>query len=202
VDLGSDGGPQAWLTISYENLSRRPVGACVQESRYGETYADMMERCYWDYVRIYVPAGSELLDGPDLPWPSGSLLARNSAEMPPEPLPAVISQGDMTAFTSFFALEPGGQRSLTFHYRLPAGVLEEGPDGTTTYYLRVLKQPGTEAVPLNVEVLLPPDAQVIYTHPGDLPLVTTDLRTDREFRISFRRSSGMEGRDPRMEEER
>jgi hypothetical protein len=57
----------------------------------------------------------------------------------------------------------------------------------------VQKQPGTLAVPLRVEVKLPPGSSVISTEPEPSSLANggvvfeTDLRQDREFEVTFRR---------------
>jgi hypothetical protein len=146
----------------------------------------MIERCYWDYVRVYVPAGSQLLAGPDLPLPAGSLLARSGEVVPQPPISPTLTAGDWEVWTGFFALEPLEQRTLTFDYQLPVGVLGDDVRGLVRYRLRVQKQPGTEAVPLQVEILLPPGAEVVEAMPADLPAASTDLRTDREFEITFR----------------
>jgi hypothetical protein len=57
----------------------------------------------------------------------------------------------------------------------------------------VQKQPGTLAVPLRVEVKLPPGSSVVSTasEAGSLAnggvVFETDLRQDREFEVTFRR---------------
>jgi hypothetical protein len=66
ADLGAESGPRGHLEVTYYNQSRRPVEECMQEARYGEAYADMMDRCYWVYVRVYVPAEARLPSAPDL----------------------------------------------------------------------------------------------------------------------------------------
>jgi hypothetical protein len=187
VDLEADGGPQAKLTLTYQNHSNRPVGDCVQEAVYGDTYADMIQRCYWDYVRVYVPAGSRLLKGPDIPLPTGSLLAQSGEMLPQRSISSTLNMGDWAVWTAFFALEPLAERSLTFEYQLPIQVLERGSDGLNHYRLRVQKQPGTDAVPLQLEIVLPADAQVVEAIPDGLPVLTTDLSLDRELVLGFQR---------------
>lgn len=189
VDLAAEGGPQARVTLRYRNLVRKPVGACLQEARYGDTYADMMERCYWDYVRIYVPAGSQLLAGPDLAWPPGSLIVRKGEAPPQEPIRATPGDGALAAWAAFMDLEPGAERTLTFEYRLPDWVLTEDADGLLHYRLQVHKQPGTRAVPIEVEIALPPEAEVVAGSPDDL-FVSTRLRTDRDFEVVYRMKEG------------
>jgi hypothetical protein len=197
VDLGASGGPQAQVVVTYQNRSRKVVEACIQESRYGDTYVDMMERCYWDYVRVYVPQGSELLAGPELLLPAGSLVARQEEPPPESPVPPVLEEANRRVWTSFFALEPLGERTLTFEYRLPDGILSRGPDGLVHYRLEVQKQAGTEAVPLELEVVLPPGAEWVRNAPADQAgpqggtlKVSTDLRTDRTFEIVYREGEG------------
>jgi hypothetical protein len=189
VDLARETGPQARLTLSYRNHSQQPVEACRQEAWYGETYADMMDGCYWDYLRVYVPAGSQLLAGPDLALPMGSLLARKIDAAIEGPInPALISERQ-AVWTAFFDLAPGQERTLIFEYRLPDRVVVRRPDGTMSYHLRVQKQPGTEAVPLRFDVHLPQGAEVLSGMPAELITegsVSTDLRTDREFEIVYR----------------
>ena len=185
VDLTTADGPQAQLTLTYRNRSTRQM-ECIQESRLGDSYRDMMQRCYWDYVRVYVPEGSRLLRGPDLPLPPGSLLARMEPEPPDPPVSPTLHLDGWEVWTAFFALKPRSTLTLTFEYALPDWVLTEQADGQTLYQLRVQKQPGTVAVPLQVDVVLPPGTMMTAADPPDLPSISTDLRTDRIFALRFR----------------
>ncbi|MEJ2734248.1 MAG: DUF4012 domain-containing protein [Anaerolineae bacterium] len=220
VDLAATEGPRARLTLTYRNRSTRPeapsepiagahipAGSCIQESRYGETYADMMERCYWDYLRAYVPKGSRLLSGPELLLPPGSLLARHSSSLlRAQPISPTMSVDGGEVWAAFFDLPAVEEKVLVFDYQLPASVLDtevRDPDGLFHYRLRVQKQPGTEAVPLRIEITLPPGAELVDPPssldgvspldgpPGSPPssgLATWagNLRLDREFVIVFR----------------
>jgi hypothetical protein len=77
-----------------------------------------------------------------------------------------------------------------FDYQLPLWVLERDAEGLIHYRLRVQKQPGTEAVPLQLEVILPPDAELVEAMPAGVAAVTTNLRVDREFEIVYREGEG------------
>jgi hypothetical protein len=193
VRLDADAGMGAQLTLVYRNRSNRPMDRCIQESRYGDVYIDMMERCYWDYVRVYVPWDSELIAGPGRPLPVGSLLARygHPTGMPP-PAPVLAEDGRL-AWTEFFALEPGDEETLNFDYRLPGSVLEYLSDGSRRYRFLVQKQPGTEAVPFELTVRLPPGAELVAVTPDALQrsatgslTVSTMLRTDQTFEVIYR----------------
>ena len=124
----ADGGLDATLTLTYTHTA--PAGAepiCDRAPRYGDSYDALVNRCYWDFVRVYAPAGSELLEADGLDRP-------------------VVEQGEhgTTVFTGSFSLHPGDQHVVTLRYRLPADV------PTSPYRLFVRKQAGTLAPPLNV----------------------------------------------------
>lgn len=213
VDLAPADGPRARLTLTYWNGSskpeaasqpqggdRIPAGSCIQESRYGESYADMMERCYWNYLRVYVPKGSRLQSGLEVPLPPGSLLARHDASsLPVQPISPTISVDGWEVWTAFFDLPAMEERVLVFDYQLPRDILitdSRDPKGLSHYRLRIQKQPGTEAIPLGVVITLPPGAELVDATPSldgapdGLPAsgsaaFASNLRLDREFVIVF-----------------
>jgi hypothetical protein len=192
VDLSDPAAPRATLVVTYQHRSRRPVGDCLQEADYGDAYEDMMDRCYWDYVRAYVPAASRLLEGPEPALPPGSLLARSGRDLASPPISPTLQEGAWSVWAAFFSLPTMDERTLTWAYALPAGTVSAASDeGLLTYRLQVQKQPGTVAVPLRLEIVLPPGAELVEAVPalevaeaGHL-LLDTDLRRDREFVLTF-----------------
>jgi hypothetical protein len=125
----ANGALDATLTLTYTHTA--PAGAepiCDRSMRYGDSYDEIINRCYWDYLRVYVPGGSELLEATGLNRP-------------------VSEQGEhgTTVFAGSFSLRPGDQHDVTLRYRLP----EDIP--LSPYRLFVRKQAGTLAPPLTVE---------------------------------------------------
>ncbi len=123
----------ATLTLTYTHTA--PSGAepvCDRTPRYGDSYDALVNRCYWDYLRVYAPAGSELLTAEGLNRPAAEQGERGT-----------------TVFAGSFSLRPGDQHVVTLQYRLPADL------PTAPYRLFVRKQAGTLAPPLTVEA---PDA--------------------------------------------
>lgn len=126
-------GSDLTATVSITYTHTAPVlpadQPCDRTPHYGNSYDELIRRCYWDYLRVYVPGGSELLsiDGVKT---SGT------------------EQGERgtTVFTGDFAMRPGDTHRVTVSYRLPAA-LANGP-----YRLEVRKQAGTLALPLRVQV--------------------------------------------------
>jgi hypothetical protein len=118
----------ATVTLTYTHLIPPQTQPCDRTPRYGDSYDDLIRRCYWDYVRVYAPGGSELIGAGGLDNPKTER-----------------GEGGTTVFTGSFGLKPGERYVVTLHYRLPAMV------GVSPYRLAVRKQAGTVAVPLYVE---------------------------------------------------
>ena len=126
-----DDGLVATLVISYTHTA--PAGVepiCDRSPRYGDSYDEMTRRCYWDYLRVYVPGGSELLAADGL------------KKVNTEP-----GERGTTIFAGDFVARPGEVYVVTLRYRLPAGL----PDAP--YRLFVRKQAGAGAIPLTAEAL-------------------------------------------------
>ena len=121
---------EATLTLTYTHTAAAyPADQpCDRTPRYGDTYDDLIDRCYYDYLRVYTPRGSELIDGDGLEG-----LAKERGERG-----AVL-------FAGAFVLRPGGQYTVTVRYRLPEWL------AALPYRLLVRKQAGTVAPALRVE---------------------------------------------------
>ncbi len=192
VLVSDDGSLDAEVTVSYGNNSSVQVEDCVQEARYPPSYEGMMEGCYWNYLRVYVPQSGQLVRGPELTLPEGSLRAADTG-MGGTPLPPRVGplEEGKNVFASFFVVPPGEKREMVFQYELPSEILER-QDSTAEYRLLVQKQPGTLAIPLQVAVTLPVGSEVLSTDPPASCVTDgkvefqTDLRVDREFSIVFR----------------
>lgn len=184
VDLADPERPQGRVTLTYRNRSTPAAVPCAREPHYGAVYADLMVGCYWDYVRVFVPPGSTLLQGP-----SG---ADPLAGEPAPPVSPTQDLGNWMVWTAFIEVAPGAEKTVAFQYRLPAEVPERSPGGLMRYSLRVQKQSGTAAVPLQVSLRLPAGAELVSPWPAELGMpqgVTTDLRMDRELELTFREAT-------------
>lgn len=126
-----DGRGLAAVTITYTHPITTPDPGCDPSPRYGKTYADMIARCYFDYVRVYAPAGSEL----------------TAAEgVAADTVTSRLGERGTQEFAGFFVLPPGQQQQVTFTYRLPAGLTAEN------YRLVVQRQSGTQPLPLRLQI--------------------------------------------------
>ncbi len=140
---------------------------------------------YRDYVRVYVPEGSELVST------AGALAQdRNQAGGREEPGTVdVMKELGKTVFGAFWAIEPGETRELRFTYRLPVAVLES-MRVAGGYDLLVQRQPGNQsrltldhALGKNVKAAEPPEAAAKFG--DDRYQVSIPLDRDQTFRVRF-----------------
>ncbi|MGC8839342.1 MAG: DUF4012 domain-containing protein, partial [Anaerolineae bacterium] len=135
VRLDGTGGAQAELTVRYLHGATKPITTCVQEARYGDSYDEMQERCYWDYLRVLVPPGTEVLVHEGLEEGTFEVLQEDRR---------------YDTLTGLLVLKPQEERTVRFVYRLPAGRIAPG-----AYRLLVQKQAGTHALPFTLQVYRP-----------------------------------------------
>lgn len=121
----------ATLTLTYTHPIRADDPGCDPTPRYGATYADLMARCYFDYVRVYAPRGSKLID---------------VAGVAPEDVTTQPGERGTQQFAGYFVLPPGSTQRVTFTYELPAGIAPE------SYRLVLQRQAGTDPLPVHLAV--------------------------------------------------
>ncbi len=121
----------ATVALTYHHPYERPGYVCDQTPHYEDSYEEMMVRCYYDYVRIFAPAGSELLASGGLQ--EGTVSSQRG-------------EGGAELFGGYFILSPGAQNTVVFQYRLPPTIKPED------YHLTVRRQAGTRALPFTATV--------------------------------------------------
>ncbi len=191
VDLTDLSAPVASLTTVHKNGSPL-MEACKHWDKVRvpgqEKYP--IDDCYWDYMRVYTPAGAELLDSEAQDIPAAWMIQ----DTPVKAHVDVLDEEEIPGLQAFGAMlvVPGGRSVQTgMSYSLPAGILarEEG-SGLVTYRLTVKKQPGTVAVPITIRLHLPAGASVEAapggaTLQGSNLLFTADLRRDLFLEVDF-----------------
>jgi hypothetical protein len=140
-----DGSAWVDLELVYRHQGEASDDPCVHEARYGDSYEDMVRRCYFNYIRVLAPAGAQL---------------RSAEGFDPAGVSVRPGEGGATQFAGNLVLPPGKTARLRLSYELPAGLL----DGDV-YNLRVQKQPGIPAWPVRV-LLVDPDGVWQPVAPG------------------------------------
>ena len=148
-----------------------------------------MERCYWNYLRVYVPSASELIDASPHPISGSEVLGGH-------PHPAQVTVGppelERNVFGTFLLLHPSEAMATSFEYVLPMEILRtEGAE--VEYRVLVQKQPGTRAIPLQFELLLPSGVDLEMSEPEPTLATTSRLKysllleTDQTLTVVFTR---------------
>jgi hypothetical protein len=189
VSLHLDGSAVAYVSLIYRHRSQKTVATCQITPRYDPVYTDMMDRCYWNYVRLLVPGGATLRSTPGIVVPAAALLRgqATTGQVDVEELPSGVM-----AWGQLFLLAPGETAALDFTYELPAGTASRQPDDTWLYRLRLPKQPGTDRWPWRVAVRLPEGARLLSSTPpatsedrGNL-MYQLSQDTDQEISVRYR----------------
>jgi hypothetical protein len=121
----------AAVALTYRHPVERPGYVCDQRPRYEDSYEEMMTRCYYDYVRLFAPAGSELLAS------SGLLEGSVNSQR---------GEGGAQLFSGYFILSPGASNTVIFQYRLPPTITADN------YALLVRRQAGSGPLPFAATV--------------------------------------------------
>ncbi len=188
IDLSHPDTPTATLTVTHRNPTPGPAG-CKQAPDYGTgSYADLIARCYWDYLRVYVPAGAKLVEATPQAVP-GEWMIRG------EPVPARVDRLDETdgvsAFGTLLVVPLGETVQTIFSFSLPSSVLTvDGSGRAFTYRLHIQKQAGTGAIPIQLDIHLPLGVQVTQASPngaiGDnVWTLDSRLNTDIDVHLAF-----------------
>ena len=144
-----------------------------------------------DYIRLYVPRGSELLDASGFEIPAEELFETSDVPLgQDEDLLLAVTEPEKdfatgtdiwqesgkTVFGNWMQTAPGETETVTFTYRLPLSVQTDHEEKTffdiaaerlgfkqlETYSLLVQKQPGVETRTTTVSVSLPSTLDVIW----------------------------------------
>lgn len=126
-----NGRAQAVAKITYVHPVTKPDHECDPTPRYGDTYDDMISRCYFNYVRLYVPRDSRLISIEGVE--DDSISSRRG-------------EARSQVLAGYFIMEPGSVHTVTFTYELPATIKEE------SYRLIAQRQSGSGPLPLRWQI--------------------------------------------------
>jgi len=187
VTLAEDGSAQAHANLVYQHHARKRLERCQQEIRYDRVYEQNMERCYWNYLRLIVPASAKLISGPRVIVAGQSLLRGQPTTGEID----VASPGsDKTSWGQLFLIAPEKNISLDYVYTLPPGTAHAVEDHWE-YNLYLQKQPGTLAPTVEVVVTLPEGALLLKSQPKPLSqqerVITylVSLKTDQQIELFY-----------------
>ncbi|MFO7540816.1 MAG: DUF4012 domain-containing protein [Chloroflexota bacterium] len=187
VDLGQ---MQADTRITFTHRGPDEGDTCDQTVNYTIEirYEQMVNRCYWNFLRLYTPHGSTLIEASRHPAPATAFI-HNQAWSGDAYL--LDDPSGLTTIANFLLLEWGETAVVHTRYQLPASVIQT-TDGTQAYKLTIYKQGGLPPQPLTVTITLPANAQLVNAEPKPTSVndqtVTFDttLASDLQFMVTYR----------------
>ena len=191
VKLEPNAQSQASLTINYTHTNPANGQPCIQETTYenAPTYQEVADQCYFNFLRVYVPAQSTLTSSTLHVIPENILLSGN-----PWQETAVTSAefADFTTFSNLLMVPRAESLISSMTYSLPPTVVQTDSE-QHTYQLLLRKQAGTNSEIVTFTVTLPEGSRVISATPAPTA-VTQDgmlhysftLTTDKIITISFK----------------
>lgn len=166
VVLSPQGDGLADLTITYSHTRPADDRPCIHYDLdiYGEMpdYLALAENCYWNYLRVYAPSGSELLSSTRHTIPGESHRFGQTWEGKAQ---VVAETAVATTFANYLLVPMGESVESAFAYQLPI-VSQPGRDaGERRYDLHIFAQAGGRGYPMQVTIILPPGAQLTQASP-------------------------------------
>lgn len=164
ITLQEDGRAQATLQLHYAHGGPASGRPCVQgrDDVYGTggSYEELIQGCYFNYLRLYVPTGTTLQDATRHTAPAAAFFNGRGWDRPA----AIIDEHPaLTTIENFFILPEGEEVVSTYHYQLPVVVSQQ--DGQQQYRLNLWPQAGAPARPVTVRVTLPAGATLVSATP-------------------------------------
>ena len=154
-------------------------------SYHGElSYEALMHRCYYDYLRVYVPAGAALRAATPHPTPGEYLILGQADDGQAVALP---NEAGKTVFGQFFVVEYGQTLETRLEYELPR--VAKTDKGQWHYVLLIQKQPGTDNTSVSLAIVLPPGAKLSTARPlpnaVDGETLTFELQLDTDVAVEI-----------------
>jgi hypothetical protein len=191
VQLAEDGTAQADLTVTHTHTGEDNGEPCWQgtldEYEEGARYQALTNKCYWNYLRVYVPEGSELLAGPQHIVPGETWFGGYDWDRPTEVLAELPG---FTTFANFMLLPRATEMTSQYKYMLP-DTITANEGRSRQYQLDLYKQAGITDQEVEIAVTIPPGTQLISAQPepnvqvGETVTFNFELDSDKTISVTY-----------------
>lgn len=192
VQLAEEGGSVANLGITHTHQGQAGEEPCWQgtsdEYRAGESYLALTDKCYWNYMRVYTPEGSQLNFAPQNLIPGDTWFGGYDVEHESQSLSELPGY---TTFDTHFLLPQGQSITNEFQYTLPDSVIHTGEE-SSLYRLHLSKQAGVHPYHVQLSITVPPGKTVVDSYPDPVAIenntviYSINLDGDRTVAIAYR----------------
>ena len=165
VRLAEDGSAEADLTLTHIHNGEDNGEPCwqgtIEEYQQGGEYRDLTDKCYYNYLRVYVPEISRLVSGPQHLVPAETWYGGYDWDRPTE---IHKEPPGFTAFANFMLVPKASELQSQYRYTLPATITQD-VGRNKQYQLRLYKQAGAPEQPVEIAVTIPQDAKFLSAQP-------------------------------------
>ena len=157
LDLNPGGVSTAELRVRYRNERSVTGQACRQAEGGGG-------KCYWNYMRIFIPQSARDIYVPPIPLHEGSeKLIWGHRDLDSLRVLPHASGGlqDLTEIGGFITVERQATLTVPISYNLDDQVVRQLAPGTFEYRLQLIKQPGMDRDQVTVRIELPSGYQLV-----------------------------------------
>ena len=163
IDLTDISSPISNLAVIHKNDSQGENGKdgkCDQKAEDPSIPWYAINRCYYNYLRLYVPAESVLTDA------SPHAVTRDEMIMLYENVPARVDLlkediENIQGYGTLLVVPMDASLQTGFEFALPADILQQQNNSSElAYRLVIQKQPGIDIVPVTLRVHLPTGATI------------------------------------------
>ena len=173
----------------------------------GNTPYDWYNKVNADYVRVYVPQGSQLIsaegqtrevDSPPLDYDALGFtrdplvqMEEDSTKIDPTTGTRIYDENNKTVFANWTYVSPQETVVLKYKYLLPFKIVMSGTDPADNYSLLAQKQSGSLGDKFTSKLTFPSDYDVIWKYPDTVTQsensleLDSDLTTDKFWGVAF-----------------
>jgi hypothetical protein len=189
VNLGRLTMPYGVLGLEYLNLSDSRRGWACPDPMSGDEPASYLERaqdCYADFLRLYLPDETEMLQAPRFKLPE--VYPHAAGDPLAGQVRPLFDERGKEVYGGLMVVLPGTSDMASFTYLLPPReILTLRPDGAIVYDLTIQKQPGVREYPVSVTIDLPPGTGLVSVTPEpvywDSSTLYFEPRLDADLRL-------------------
>ncbi len=192
IMLDDDDSGRGELAIRYDHTAPAKNEPCLHGTEYGNDtqYEDLIIDCYWNYLRVYVPEGTNLIEASTHPLSSNQLLSQRewageARSFYDQTVPSTVT------FDNFLLIKPGQQQDVRFYYDLPQ-IVTKLPNGNKLYQLLIAKQAGTDGETVKITIELPLGRKFIHSNleaaqvDGQVIILESKLNADLLINVEYR----------------
>jgi hypothetical protein len=180
----------ATLSATYTHSGERTHETCMQKPPTYEdpSYLAIADFCFWNFLRLYTPDGSTLLEATRYTIPAKAVYR---AEGWDQPAYSINELAGWSTFANFFFVEQNSTHQTAFTYTLPPTIVQTVADSSKLYQLYIGKQAGTLTYPVHIIITMPEKSKLISMSPqtgnieGNQVSFELDLRADTAVFVQY-----------------